>query len=87
MPAARLIYPSLIILKRAGKGPVADGLVLVGGLGYVRVSSVAGICPRDIAALLRSALLRLESSSTSAVEDGAQVGGLPLSGHESRCGR
>jgi len=33
--------------------------VLIGGLGYVRASAVLGICPRDMAALLRTALLKL----------------------------
>ncbi len=37
----------------------AIGLVLIGGLGYVRASSVLGICPQDMAALLRTALLKL----------------------------
>jgi hypothetical protein len=37
----------------------AIGLVLIGGLGYARASSVLGICPHDMAALLRTALLRL----------------------------
>lgn len=37
----------------------AIGLVLIGGLGYVRASSVLGICPHDMAALLRTVLLRL----------------------------
>ena len=37
----------------------ALGLVLIGGLGYVRASAVLGICPRDMAALLRTALLKL----------------------------
>ncbi len=53
----------------------ALGLVLIGGLGYVRASSVLGICPRDIAAMLRTALLRLGTSSDAVVEDGSQVGG------------
>jgi hypothetical protein len=53
----------------------ALGLVLIGGLGYVRASSVLGICPRDIAAMLRTALLRLGISSDAVVEDGSQAGG------------
>ena len=48
----------------------ALGLVLIGGLGYVRASSVLGIHPRHMAALLRTALLRLGTSS-AAVEAGS----------------
>ena len=40
----------------------ALGLVLIGGLGYVRASGVLGIRPHDMAALLRTALLRLGAS-------------------------
>jgi hypothetical protein len=40
----------------------ALGLVVIGGLGYVRASGVLGIRPRDMAALLRTALLRLGTS-------------------------
>jgi hypothetical protein len=39
------------------------GLVLTGGLGHVRASRLPGICPRDLAAGLRTALLRLAASS------------------------
>ena len=53
----------------------ALGLVLIGGLGYVGASSVLGICPRDMAAMLGTALLRLGTSSDAVVEDGSQVGG------------
>ena len=53
----------------------ALGLVLIGGLGYVRASRVLEICPRDMAVLLRMALLRLGTSSGAVVEDGGQVGG------------
>ena len=49
----------------------ALGLVLIGGLGYVRASRVLGICPRDVAALLRTALLRLATSSAAVAEDGS----------------
>ena len=52
--------------ERAGAG--ALGLVLIGGLGHVRASRVLGICPRDMAALLRMALLRLAASSTAVAE-------------------
>ena len=51
--------------------------MVIGGLGYVRASSVLGIRPRDMAALLRTALLRLGTSPSAAVEDGSQVRGLP----------
>jgi hypothetical protein len=44
----------------------ALGLVVIGGLGYVRASSVLGIRPRDMAALLRTALLRLGTSPSAA---------------------
>jgi hypothetical protein len=56
-------------------------LVLIGGLGYVRASSVLGICPRDIAAHLRAALLRLTASSAAVVGDGSQLRG-PAAGGE-----
>jgi len=46
----------------------ALGLVLIGGLGYVRASRVLGICPRDMAALLRTAMLRLATSSATVAE-------------------
>jgi hypothetical protein len=51
----------------------ALGLVVIGGLGYVRASSVLGIRPRDMAALLRTALLRLGTSPADAAGDGSQV--------------
>jgi hypothetical protein len=51
----------------------ALGLVLIGGLGYERASSVLGIRPRDMAALLRTALLRLGTSPAAAAGDGSQV--------------
>ena len=50
---------------------------LLGGLGYVQASSVLGIRARDMAALLRTVLLRPGTSPAAAVEDGSQVGGLP----------
>jgi hypothetical protein len=50
----------------------ALGLVLIGGLGYVRASRVLGMCPRDMAALLRTALLRLATSSAAVAEDSSQ---------------
>lgn len=46
----------------------ALGLVLIGGLGYVRASRVLGIRPRDLAALLRTALLRLATSSATVAD-------------------
>jgi hypothetical protein len=67
----------------SGKERGALGLVLVGGLGYVRASEVLGICPRDMAALLRAALLRMAAAS-AAVEDGSQVGGLGARGSRTR---
>jgi hypothetical protein len=51
----------------------ALGLVLFGGLEYVRASKVVGIRPRDMAALLQAVLRRLTTSSAGAVEDGKQV--------------
>lgn len=44
----------------------ALGLVVIGGLGYVRASSVLGIRPSAMAALLRTALLRLGTSPSAA---------------------
>jgi len=44
----------------------ALGLVLIGGIGYVRASAVLGICPRDMAALLRAALLRMAAAAAVA---------------------
>ncbi len=52
----------LLSVKERG----ALGLVVIGGLGYARASSVLGIRPRDMAALLRTALLRLETSPAAA---------------------
>ncbi len=56
----------LIVGRRGDQGrPLSDderaalGLVLYGGLGYVRASVVLGISARDMAGLLRAALLRL----------------------------
>jgi hypothetical protein len=46
----------------------ALGLVLIGGLGYVRASRVLGIRPRDMAALLRTALLRLATLSATVAD-------------------
>jgi hypothetical protein len=57
----------------------ALGLVLFGGLGYVRASRVAGIHVRDMAALLHAVLRRLTTSPAAAVEDGNQVRG-PVAG-------
>lgn len=51
----------------------ALGLVLFGGLEYVRAGKVVGIRPRDMAALLHAVLRRLTTSSGGAVEDGKQV--------------
>ena len=61
----------------------ALGLELVGGLEYVQASEVLGICPHDMAALLRAVLLRMAAAS-AAVEDGRQVGGLDARGSQAR---
>jgi hypothetical protein len=50
------------------------GLVLNGGLGHVRASRVLGICPRGMAALLRTALLRLATSSAAVAETAEETG-------------
>ena len=50
----------------------ALGLVLVGGLDYVRASRVLGMRPRDMAALLRAVLLKLATSSATIVEDASR---------------
>ena len=47
----------------------ALGLVLFGGLGYVRAGRALGIDPHDMAVLLRAVLLRLATSSASAEVD------------------
>ena len=52
----------------------ALGLVLFGGLEYVRASKVVGIRPRDMAALLHAVLRRLTTPSAGAAEGGRQVG-------------
>ena len=64
-PSAVDIDPDGLSARERG----ALGLVLIGGLGYVRASGVLGICPRDMAALLRAALLRMAAAS-AAVDDG-----------------
>ena len=51
----------------------ALGLVLFGGLGYVRASKVVGIHRRDMAALLHAVLRRLTTLSDA--EDGKKVTG------------
>jgi hypothetical protein len=50
----------------------ALGLVVIGGLGYVRASGVLGIRPRDMAALLRTALLRLGTAPAAAAPSAAE---------------
>lgn len=55
----------LLTVKERG----ALGLVLIGGLGYVQASSVLGIRPHDMAALLRTVLLRLGTAPAAAVEE------------------
>jgi hypothetical protein len=57
------------VLSETERG--ALGLVLCGGLGYVQASTVLGIGEYDMAALLRSALRRLATSSAAA--GGGQV--------------
>lgn len=74
-PAGDIDPDGLLSARERG----ALGLVLVGGLGYVRASGVLGICPHDMAALLRAALLRM----AAAVEDGRQVNGLAYAGRGS----
>lgn len=75
-PAGDIDPDGLLSARERG----ALGLVLVGGLGYVRASGVLGICPRDMAALLRAALLRM----AAAVEDGRQANGLGIRGSRIR---
>ena len=58
----------------------ALGLVLSGGLGYVRASRVLGTYPRDMAALLHTVLRRLASSSPTS----AACGLLRDEGHRCR---
>ena len=55
--------------RRSGQG--ALGLMLSGGLGYIRVSAALGIHPREMAALLRAVLRKL-TTSPPAAEDGDQ---------------
>jgi len=54
-------------------GQGALGLVLSGGLGYIRVSAALGIHPREMAALLRAVLRKLTTSPLAAAEDGDQT--------------
>jgi hypothetical protein len=72
----RPVPPSGNTAGRAGPGGflseqerAALGLVLIGGLGRVRASRVLGICPRDVVALLRTASLRLATSSAAVAEN------------------
>jgi hypothetical protein len=55
------------VLSRTELGALA--LVIFGGLGYVQASAVLGISPPDMAAMLRSALLRFTTSSVSSLAD------------------
>lgn len=75
LPAGDIDPDGLLSQRERG----ALGLVLIGGLEYVRASEVLGISPRDMAALLRATLLRL-----AAAEDGSQVS--ELDSRESRTG-
>jgi hypothetical protein len=69
--------PSLSVARGIDPGGIlsekergALGLVLCGGLGYVQASTVLGIGPHDMAALLRATMRRLASSP--AAGDGDQ---------------
>jgi len=70
--------PSLSVARRVDPGGIlserergALGLVLCGGLEYAQASTVLGIGPHDMAALLRTIMRRLTTSS--AAVDGDQV--------------
>ena len=54
----------------SGRG--ALGLVLSGGLGYIRISAAMGIHPREMAALLGAVLRKLTTSPPAVAEDGDQ---------------
>jgi hypothetical protein len=56
--------------RRSGQG--ALGLVLSDSLGYIRVSAVLGIHPREMMALLRAVLRKLTTSPPAVAEDGDQ---------------
>lgn len=69
--------PSLSVARGIDPGGIlsekergALGLVLCGGLGYVQASTVLGIGPHDMAALLRTTMRRLATSP--AAGDGDQ---------------
>ena len=62
----------------------ALGLVLFGGLGYVRASKVVGIHRRDMAALLHAVLRRL--TTLSEAEDGKKVTGPVARGPQTSAG-
>jgi hypothetical protein len=69
--------PSLSVARGRDPGGIlsekergALGLVLCGGLGYVQASTVLGIGPHDMAALLRTTMRRLAISP--AAGDGGQ---------------
>jgi hypothetical protein len=53
-------------------GQGALGLVLSGGLGYIRISAALGIHRREMAALLQAVLRKL-TTSPPAAEDGDQT--------------
>jgi hypothetical protein len=57
--------------RRSGQG--ALGLVLFSGLGYIRVSAVLGIHPREMAALLRALRRKRTTSPPAPAEDSDQV--------------
>jgi hypothetical protein len=56
---------------RSGQG--ALGSVLFGDRGYIRVSAVLGIHPREMAPLLRAVLRKLTTSLPAGAEDRDQV--------------
>jgi hypothetical protein len=51
----------------------ALGLVLFGGFGYVDASTVLGVRPREVAALVRTALLTLTPPAAAAARPGHQA--------------
>ena len=57
--------------RRSGQG--ALGLALFSGLGYIRVSAVLGIHPREMAALLRAVLRKPTTSPPAPAEDSDHV--------------
>jgi hypothetical protein len=56
---------------RSGKG--ALGLALFSGLGYIRLNTVRGIRPGEMAALVRAVLRKLTTSPPAPAKDSDQV--------------